>query len=188
MSNSNKQSLSIKLNISVTKSKSNDTNNYEFSELSQKLTKTFSKDAKKNDGIFFTPPETVTKIITKIKSHKIDIIRILEPSCGSCEFINKLIKTFPDADITGIEYNNIIFDSIKDKFKSYKNVELIKKDYISYEATNKYDLIIGNPPYYVMKKSDTPNDYHDYFDGRPNIFILFIIKSLPYLKSNGGYG
>ena len=185
MSNSNKQSLSIKLNISVTKSKSNDTNNYEFSELSQKLTKKFSKDAKKNDGIFFTPPETVTKIITKIKSHKIDIIRILEPSCGSCEFINKLIKTFPDADITGIEYNNIIFDSIKDKFKSYKNVELIKKDYISYEATNKYDLIIGNPPYYVMKKSDTPNDYHDYFDGRPNIFILFIIKSLKLLADKG---
>tara|TARA_B110000977_G_scaffold186537_1_gene252611 strand:+ start:659 stop:1942 length:1284 start_codon:yes stop_codon:yes gene_type:complete len=185
MSNSNKQSLSIKLNISVTKSKSNDTNNYEFSELSQKLTKKFSKDAKKNDGIFFTPPETVTKIITKIKSHKIDIIRILEPSCGSCEFINKLIKTFPDADITGIEYNNIIFDSIKDKFKSYKNVELIKKDYISYEETNKYDLIIGNPPFYVMKKGDTPNDYHDYFNGRPNIFILFILKSLKLLTDEG---
>ena len=63
MSNSNKSTLEIKLSISVTKGNTNHTDNYEFSELSKKLTKQISKEDKKSDGIFFTPPETVTKII-----------------------------------------------------------------------------------------------------------------------------
>lgn len=185
MSNSNKSTLEIKLSISVTKGNTNHTDNYEFSELSKKLTKQISKEDKKSDGIFFTPPETVTKIIKMLKSYKIDVKQILEPSCGSCEFINRLVKDFPNSKITGIEYNNVIFDSIKDKFEVYKNVELVQKDYITYKEPNKYDLIIGNPPFYVMKKGDTPNDYHNYFDGRPNIFILFILKSLKLLTDKG---
>jgi hypothetical protein len=36
-----------------------------------------------------------------------------------------------------------------------------------------------------MKKTDVPSMYHKYFDGRPNIFIIFIIKSLHLLKKDG---
>ena len=36
-----------------------------------------------------------------------------------------------------------------------------------------------------MKKSEVDEDYYKYFEGRPNIFIIFIIKSLKLLKTNG---
>jgi adenine-specific DNA-methyltransferase len=36
-----------------------------------------------------------------------------------------------------------------------------------------------------MKKKDVDNKYYKYFEGRPNIFILFIIKSLCILNDNG---
>ena len=36
-----------------------------------------------------------------------------------------------------------------------------------------------------MKKADVDNSYYNYFDGRPNIFILFIIKSLSLLNNKG---
>ena len=49
----------------------------------------------------------------------------------------------------------------------------------------RFDLIIGNPPYYVLKKSEVDQYYYNYFDGRPNIFLLFIIKSLSLLNDNG---
>jgi adenine-specific DNA-methyltransferase len=36
-----------------------------------------------------------------------------------------------------------------------------------------------------MKKCDVDQYYYKYFEGRPNIFIIFIIKSLKLLKKNG---
>ena len=66
-----------------------------------------------------------------------------------------------------------------------ESVNLIHGDYIKYNTNDKYDLIIGNPPFYVMKKKDVDSSYYKYFDGRPNIFILFIIKSLTMLNNKG---
>ena len=36
-----------------------------------------------------------------------------------------------------------------------------------------------------MKKEDVEKSYYKYFEGRPNIFILFIIKSVTLLNTNG---
>ena len=49
----------------------------------------------------------------------------------------------------------------------------------------KYDLIIGNPPYYVLNKNKVDEKYYKYFDGRPNIFVLFLIDCLKKLNHNG---
>ena len=49
-----------------------------------------------------------------------------------------------------------------------------------YENGENYKLIVGNPPYFVMKKKDVDKKYYDYFDGRPNIFILFIMNKISY--------
>ena len=54
-----------------------------------------------------------------------------------------------------------------------------------YNPELKYDLIIGNPPFFVMKKKDVNKSYYNYFEGRPNIFVLFIIKSLSMLNEDG---
>ena len=48
-----------------------------------------------------------------------------------------------------------------------------------------FDLIIGNPPYFVCKKSDVPKEYSEFIYGRPNIFGLFIIHSLSLIKPGG---
>lgn len=48
-----------------------------------------------------------------------------------------------------------------------------------------YDLIIGNPPYYVMKSDSITDKYKNYYEGRPNIFVLFIAHTLSLLKDGG---
>ena len=40
-----------------------------------------------------------------------------------------------------------------------------------------YDVILGNPPFFVLKKQEVDEVYYPFFDCRPNIFLLFIIKS-----------
>ena len=75
---------------------------------------------------------------------------ILEPSCGSGEFITALQETYPGKNIVGIEHNEKIYNSIQEL--SSEKVEIIRGDYLKYKPTVKFDLIIGNPPYFVLKK------------------------------------
>ena len=89
----------------------------------------------------------------------------------------------PNINITGIEYNETIYESIKEV--NNDKVKIIKNDYLKYNTSEKFDLIITNPPYYVMKKGEVDKKYYIYFEGRPNIFILFIIKSLDLLNDEG---
>jgi len=155
---------------------------YNFTELSRKLTKQLSKEEKKEYGIFLTPLTTIQKNIEFLSPYIKDGMSVLEPSCGSCHFIFSLLEKY-DLNITGVEFNKKIFDSIA-KYETDK-IRLYHRDFIKFGELDTYDLIIGNPPYFVMKKTDVPSMYHKYFDGRPNIFILFIIKSLHLLKKDG---
>ena len=150
-----------------------------FSNLSIKLTNDIDKKNKKNDGIFFTPQGTINNNIKFLVPYMKNIKTVLEPSCGSCEFINLLSNKYPHLDIIGIEYNKTIYDAIKDV--ATENIKLYNEDYLKFKSEEKFDLIIGNPPYYVMKKGEVDNEYYEYFNGRPNIFILFILKSLKML-------
>lgn len=155
----------------------------EFSDLSYKLTKKLAKDVKKNNGIYFTPPNTVRQNITYIEPYMKNIKNILEPSCGSCEYILALHERFPDTIINGIEYNQVIYDEIK--HISNEKIHISNNDFLKFTHIEKYDLIIGNPPYYVLKKDDVNTEYYKYFDGRPNIFITFILKSIELLNDKG---
>jgi len=154
-----------------------------YSKLSYSLTKKITKKEKKENGIYFTPPSTIQKNIDLLKIYMPTVNSILEPSCGSGEYVNYLNNHYKNKELTAIEYNKQIYDDIK--LNIPKNVNLINGDYLKYDNDKLYDLIIGNPPYYVMKKKDVSKKYYTYFDGRPNIFILFIIKSISLLKENG---
>lgn len=154
-----------------------------YSELSKSLTAKINKTDKQKYGIYFTPPETIIKNIEFLKPFMKDIKTILEPSCGSCEYISTLKNINNDIDITGVELNETIFESIKHLEED--NITLLNDNYLTHDFNSKFDLIIGNSPYFVMKKKEVDPKYHDYFEGRPNIFILFIIKSLDLLNDNG---
>ena len=122
-----------------------------FSKLSKTLTSQLSKSDKKADGIFFTPPNDINNILSLLEPYMNDITSILEPSCGSCEFINRIGATYGNKEITGIEYNKFIYDSIK--YMESDDIKLLHEDFLELKMDNKYDLIIGNPPFKVMKKN-----------------------------------
>lgn len=154
----------------------------EFSDLSKSLTKNIDKKEKKNNGIFFTPKSIINKNLELLQPYMKNINNILEPSCGSCEYIISILSRYKNKNITGIELNENIYEKIKEL--DINNTELLNENFLEYEG-KKYDLIIGNPPYYVLKKNKVNKKYWEYITGRPNIFLLFIIKSLELLNDDG---
>jgi adenine-specific DNA-methyltransferase len=156
-----------------------------YSDLTLKITKGLSKTEKKEYGFFITPPSIIDILIEKTAQHTSNVCRILEPSCGSCEIVNALIESgkYSTAIIDAVEFNQKVFDSIKElTFKT--PVHMIHQDFLTYE-NDKYDLIIGNPPYFVMQKDDVPDKYQEFVVGRPNIFGIFITHALSMLSENG---
>ena len=176
----------------TSKTNTKSTKQLKYSNLSVELTGKLDKETKKNNGIFFTPPDRVKKNLKFLKPYfeSGDIKEVLEPSCGSGEYITCLKKMRKKLDsdkkfkITAIEYNKDIYNGIKDQLSS-KSTKVINDDYLQFKPPIKYDLIIGNPPYYVIKKNEIDIGTYHYFSGRPNIFLLFIQKSLNYLNDNG---
>ena len=167
----------------------------QYSVVSKELTAALSKTDKKDNGIYFTPPSCVhhnIKLLLPYLPKKVTSnakFRILEPSFGSGEYITALRASFPVSDITGVEKNKTIFDAVVQKYfpttMPTPGITLLNADFLAYESSTPYNLIIGNPPYFVMKKEEVDASYQQYYDGRPNIFILFIIKCLRMLASGG---
>jgi type I restriction-modification system DNA methylase subunit len=155
----------------------------DYSPLSKELTGKLSKQIKKQHGIYFTPPSFVKRNVDLLKPYLSESSRVLEPSCGSCEYITALRTVMPSLHITGIEYNKDIYESIDGL--NDEQTRIILMDFLKYDTKDKYDCILGNTPYYVIKKSDVDPFYYPYFTGRPNIFIPFIIKSAIMLKDGG---
>ena len=154
-----------------------------YSQLSKDITKQLTKKEKKDNGIYFTPPSTVIKNIRYLKKLNMNFERILEPSCGTGEFLNALSSQLPESSIVAVEKNTTIYDSLQNQFP--ERIQIYNDDFITRNIDDKFNLIIGNPPYFVLKKKDVPSIYNDYYTGRPNIFIIFIIKSLSLLAEDG---
>ena len=158
-----------------------------WSKISMELTKSFKKEIKKSNGIYFTPYEIVKETIKNITCDNVNYFKnILEPSCGSCQFIDIIDSELNFETLYGVEKNEQIFKEIN-KIKFKNNVKLLNLDFLDFSPDSDltFDLIIGNPPYFVIPKKGIQSEYLKYFDGRPNIYSLFLIKCLKLLSVKG---
>jgi adenine-specific DNA-methyltransferase len=100
---------------------------------------------------------------------------VLEPSCGDGAFLSFL------ENYIAIEYD-----------KQYSNPNILNMDFFQFPISNKFDTIIGNPPYVAYKyipenirKNMNAVIPKNFFDKRTNLYIMFIWKCLHHLKENG---
>jgi tRNA1(Val) A37 N6-methylase TrmN6 len=153
----------------------------DFTELSKELTTALDKDTKKRHGIFFTP-RCYRKALLDSVPDVPDLHNILEPSFGSGEFLSDASIKYPEASITGVELNPILFEKVRQSQR--KNAELFNEDFITFQTDKSFDLIIGNPPYVVVK-SGTPTEFESVTTGRPNLFSWFLHKCVRLLSVKG---
>lgn len=163
-----------------------------FSPTSLELTKELSKEEKKNNGIFFTPSGVVKKILEEVRGVLKDkVIRVLEPSVGSGEFVDQILAWNTEVSVFAVEKNPLISAKLAEQYQGDPRVKLsLETDFLASDlekdfGNQKFDLIIGNPPYFVVKKNQVDRQFFPYFSGRPNIFLLFLVKCLGWLANQG---
>jgi len=162
----------------------------QFLQHSIDITKSLSKSEKKEDGIFLTPRNIRQKQIERtlywIFVLKIKPKLVLEPSCGSLEFLTDLDSIYHNINFIGVEKNEKVFQHINslDLIQNNK-ITLINDDFLNTNFIN-VNLVIGNPPYFVINSKDVPLEYREYISGRPNIYCIFILHALKTLDEKKG--
>lgn len=120
-----------------------------------------------NLGQVFTPDYIVSQMLSLKKNQG----SVLEPSAGNGRFFNQI------PNCIGIEIDE------KHCQKGMLNI-----DFFDYSIQNKFDTIIGNPPYVKHNKihSETRKklDY-SLFDERSNLYLFFIEKCIKHLNNGG---
>lgn len=107
-----------------------------------------------NKNFYPTPKHLVKKMFNKINHKGSKLKYILEPSAGKGDLIEEyceLFKMKTNTNSSELHYY-ITFDAIeKDPNLCHilkgKNINLIDRDFLKFEAEKYYDIIIGNPPF-----------------------------------------
>lgn len=141
------------------------------------------KEKSKNKyGQYFTP-KMVAEFMVSLTDINSPYSKILEPSCGEGVFLDVLTeKGF---------FNLTAYEIDKEINTDYDFVNY--KSFVSAEITERFDLIIGNPPYIRWKnleqelKLELENNpiWNKYFNSLCDYLYIFILKSIELLNENG---
>lgn len=112
----------------------------------------------KETGSFYTPQVVVFNTIKEYKP-KSKSIKVLEPSVGVGAFLPQFIRLVDECDDISFDLVDISKENLKHlkscigslvkKFNLHFN--FINDDFILHKFKDKYDVIITNPPYFMLK-------------------------------------
>ena len=138
-----------------------------------------------------TPIDCISEMINKIPNElwcKSDL-SILDPCCGNGNFsipiIFELLKYHDKQTILEqiLEFNDINesrLENVRRVFCNEKyNLQITNHDFITFNSSKKYDLIVANPPYAKMLENGKRASKNH------NLIKDFIEKALSLLKPNG---
>ena len=165
---------------------------------------TTQKEIRKKKGQFFTPAEVSMRMAAvENKYPKNQLIRVLDPGAGngilSFAVIDKLLRSgYKWLDITLIETDKEILPvleytitKIRQICESYHaecTIHYIDQNFVLWESSRLYDIVICNPPYMkVRKDSIEATAMKAYVYGQPNLYGLFMAKAVELLRDNGQY-
>jgi DNA (cytosine-5)-methyltransferase 1 len=143
-----------------------------------------------DEAAYYTRQDLCFNLVSDLPSFKNKTtIRILEPSVGVGNFLPSIIQKYSDKDKVYLDLVDISVESITilrkiiRTVKIPQNIELriINDDFLTHQFRNKYDLVVGNPPFGRLS-SEKFNGYESSgllstIKSR-NIFALFIEKAL----------
>ncbi|MGL6119164.1 MAG: N-6 DNA methylase, partial [Fusobacteriaceae bacterium] len=160
------------------------------------------KSRRKELSQFFTPKLEAEKMVENLYIEKKDEIIILEPSCGYgilvLVLLDKILSSFTPKNIeiylcdvdkemtdTSKKFIKKFFE--ENHFNDYK-INISNENFLTTKIIKKMDYIISNPPYKKINMDSLQKSFvKKYVNGQPNLYNLFIGKSLELLAEKGKY-
>lgn len=155
----------------------------EFENITIKYMEETAMDYRKSKGQYFTPKSIREQLLSQLPN-KIKKPKVLDPGCGTGEFLISAKNYFKNPELYGWDIDNRLIE-LAQKIVPYAKFKVT--DALKEEITEYYDFVIGNPPYYEFCPDKTIKEkFKNIINGRVNIFGLFIQLGLDLLK-DGGY-
>ncbi len=120
-----------------------------------------SNTQRTDNAAFYTNKALITEMMRQLPDFDKETIHILEPSAGVGNFLPLLLKRYEEKNlvIDMVDINpesKIVFETLYANYPIPDNCQInyITADFLLYEFDKKYDLVVGNPPFYKMKQTD----------------------------------
>ena len=150
-------------------------------------------------GAYYTPYPLAKAIVNLVVED--NVLNVLEPSCGDGVFIDCLAENNMLTKIkklTAIEIELSEAEKVRNRYSGSKTIEVICEDFFDfYNRCNKnerYDLILGNPPYiryqYLTEKQREIQSQILTANGMKsnkliNAWVCFLVACVQMLADNG---
>ena len=114
-----------------------------------------------DNAAFFTSKTLITEMMKALPDTDKDTVRVLEPSVGVGNFLPLIVKKFEGKriilDVVDIDSHSL--EIAKLILRNYNipetcTINYIHDDFLLHNFEEKYDYIIGNPPFFKMKTSN----------------------------------
>jgi adenine-specific DNA-methyltransferase len=132
-------------------------------------------------GQYMTPRFLRTYLLDQLAPRPGD--RVLDPAVGTGEFLRQALDAFPGINVTGWDTDSDVLEIARSLVPEAK---LICRSGLDTYDDEKFDFVIGNPPYFELKlDGKQKKKFAEVISGRPNIYALFFKVGLDALKDGG---
>lgn len=162
-----------------------------FEKASHEYEDSLDSNYKKNNGIFYTDMELANAIIKFLRIPKES--RVIDPNCGSGSFLTAF-KNARIENCIGVDFDMKTVQKCKE-ITGYDEVFVMDtlghtgEEILSTIGCNKFDYVIGNPPYAPINGDTHLNSSYDFYrkvqDAGKNLFVAAIYRAFEIAKDDG---